>query len=129
MTRPTRARPTRASTPVSQKMPLTPITGASSGPANIASMNDTPMVMPIVAIALVRCSSRVTSAASAMTAAEIAPLPWIARPMMINHTSFAKAAIALPRANSSRPPKITGLRPMRSESRPKGICSAAWVRP
>ena len=27
------------------------------------------------------------------------------------------------------PPKITGLRPMRSESRPKGICSNAWVRP
>ena len=36
--------------------------------------------MPMMAIALVRCSSRVRSAVSAMTAAEIAPAPWMMRP-------------------------------------------------
>ncbi|OIQ64366.1 hypothetical protein GALL_540830 [mine drainage metagenome] len=46
-------------------------------------MKEKPMVIPTMAMALVRCCSRVESAISAEIAAEIAPDPWIARPMMM----------------------------------------------
>ena len=87
------------------------------------------MLMPMVAMARVRTSSRVRSAARAMTAAAMAPLPWITRPTMTPSMLLASAATTLPRANRARPAKITGLRPMRSESMPKGMPSIAWVRP
>lgn len=82
-----------------------------------------------MAITLVRCSSRVRSAASAVTAAEIAPVPCSTRPAIIQCMSGAQAATKLPSANSSKPKTMTGLRPKRSEAIPKGICSTAWVRP
>ncbi len=41
----------------------------------------------------------------------------------------ASAATTLPAANNNKPAVITGLRPMRSESMPKGICNRAWVSP
>ena len=85
--------------------------------------------MPISAIALVRLDSRVESATSAMTAAAIAPLPCSARPMMMPVMLSDMAATTLPSAKSTRPPMMTGLRPMRSDSIPKGICSSACVRP
>ena len=51
------------------------------------SANVPPMVIPMIAMALVRWSSRVRSAASAITAAEIAPAPWIIRPTITISTS------------------------------------------
>ena len=82
-----------------------------------------------MAITLVRCWSRVRSAASAVTAAEIAPAPCSTRPITTVCTSLAIAATALPAMNRSSPKTITGLRPKRSEAAPKGICRKAWVRP
>ena len=85
--------------------------------------------MPTSAIALVRTLSRVTSASKAVTAAEIAPAPWIARPATSHCTLGAQAAIALPSANRASPSRITGLRPQRSDAMPSGICNRAWVSP
>ncbi len=56
-----------------------------------------------MAIALVRCSSRVMSAANAITGAEIAPAPWSARPTITMVMSEAQAATKLPSANTSNP--------------------------
>ena len=114
---------------VSQKMPGTPSAWPSTGPATIETMNDTPMVMPIIAIALVRCSSRVRSAVSAMMAAATAPEPCTTRPMSTPVMESDIAAITLPMANSSMPAAITGLRPTLSLSMPNGICNSACVRP
>ena len=63
---------------------------------------------------LVRTLSRVPSAMKAVTAAEIAPAPWIARPAISQCTLGAQTATPLPTANSARPARITGLRPSRS---------------
>lgn len=56
-------------------MPGTPIHAVRTGPAISDSANVVPIVMPITAIARVRTSSRVRSAAIAMRTAEIAPAP------------------------------------------------------
>ena len=64
-----------ASTPVSAKMPGTPMSGVSAGATTSESANVAPIVMPMAAIARDRTESRVRSAASAITAAEIAPAP------------------------------------------------------
>ena len=64
-----------ASTPVSVKMPGTPMIGVSAGAAISESANVAPIVIPMTAIARDRTESRVRSAASAITAAEIAPAP------------------------------------------------------
>jgi hypothetical protein len=61
------------------------------------------MVMPMMAMALVRCSSRVRSAVNAMTAAEIAPAPWMTRPRITMLMSVAIAATKLPMAKMARP--------------------------
>ncbi len=110
-------------------MPGTPISSSSSGPAMSATVNDRPIVMPIMAMAFVRCDSRVRSASNAITTPATAPLPCRARPSTTSQMSVARAASALPTANSSRPATITGLRPIRSDAMPKGICRSAWVRP
>ena len=55
-----------ASTPVSAKMPGTPMSGVSAGAATSDSANVAPIVMPMAAIARERTESRVRSAASAM---------------------------------------------------------------
>ena len=82
-----------------------------------------------MAMARVRTSSRVASASQAVTAAEMAPAPWMARPMVIQNTSDAWAQTTLPATNSKRPAITTGRRPQRSDASPKGICMKAWVRP
>ena len=64
------------------KIPGTPIHLSSTGPITRARAKLSPMVAPIEAMALVRCSSRVRSASSAETTAETAPAPCITRPMM-----------------------------------------------
>ena len=69
-----------ASTPVSAKMPGTPMSGVSAGATTSESAKVAPIVMPIAAIARERTESRVRSAASASTAAEMAPAPWMMRP-------------------------------------------------
>jgi hypothetical protein len=64
-----------------------------------------------MAMALVRCSSRVLSAISAVMAAEIAPAPWIARPTMTQPMWLAMAATREPLANSRRPMMMMRFRP------------------
>ena len=64
-----------ASRPVRSNMPGTPMALYSAGPASSDAMKLMPMVMPTMAMALVRCSSRVESAIIAEIAAEIAPAP------------------------------------------------------
>ncbi|MNN64507.1 hypothetical protein D3C81_1799490 [compost metagenome] len=72
--------PTRASPAVARNNPDRPKALVRSGPTTIATANDRPMLMPIMAMALVRCCSRVRSDSSAMTAAEMAPAPCRIRP-------------------------------------------------
>ena len=64
-----------AKTAVIKKIPGTPIHWLSTGPKIKDIANVIPMVPPIIAIALVRCSSLVRSATKAVTAAETAPAP------------------------------------------------------
>jgi hypothetical protein len=64
-------------------MPERPIRAFSAGAATSERANTRPMLEPISAITLVRCCSRVRSAASAVTAAEMAPAPCRARPTMV----------------------------------------------
>ena len=78
------------------------------------------MLAPTSAMALVRTSSRVWSASSAVTAADTAPAPCSERPTMSQPRVGAAAARKLPAANTSRPKMITRLRPSRSEARPNG---------
>ena len=118
-----------ASTPVSANRPPMPTAAYSGGAPTSDSAKVSPMDAPTIAIALVRCSSRVASAMNAVTAAEIAPAPCTARPMIVQKMSSADAAMKLPAANSTRPATITGLRPQRSLAAPNGICSRPWVRP
>ena len=61
-------------------MPGTPIHALSTGPAMSDAANVRAIVMPMMAIARVRTVSRVRSAVSAMTAAEMAPAPCRQRP-------------------------------------------------
>ncbi len=121
---PRAARPT-----ISQKMPDTPTHPATMGPITSAIMNDRPMVMPTVAMALVRLSSRVRSATMARITEPTAPVPWITRPTMTPSMEVESAAIALPSANRARPIITITLRPMRSDRRPKGICRSPWLSP
>ena len=121
--------PRRAITPVLQNSPGRPRIGRKAGPATMASAKAMPMLTPMMAIALVRCSSRVRSAVSASTAEAMAPKPCSPRPRMTPQMLSALAATALPAANISSPATMTFLRPMRSESRPKGIWNRAWVSP
>ena len=66
-------------------------------------MKAKPMVMPMMAMALVRCSSRVRSAASAMTAAATAPLPCSARPAITPQMLSDIAATTLPSGEQQQP--------------------------
>ena len=110
-------------------MPDSPIQPASNGDTIRASENTRPMLAPIMAMALVRTTSRVWSASSAVTAADTAPAPWMARPHSRPSMVVAMAAITLPTANTSRPSAIRRLRPQRSLAMPSGSCSTACVRP
>ncbi|MNP64918.1 hypothetical protein D3C76_1604610 [compost metagenome] len=88
-----------------------------------------PKLTPMNAIALVRFCSRVKSDSSAITAAAIAPEPCNARPRITPQMESVAAAITLPSAKINSPPTISGLRPMWSEIRPKGIWNTACARP
>ena len=87
------------------------------------------MVMPTIAIALVRFSSLVRSATSASTTEPTAPPPCTARPMMTPSIEVETAATALPMPNTTSPNAIMTLRPTRSESKPNGICNSPWLSP
>ncbi len=87
------------------------------------------MVMPTVAIALVRLSSLVRSATSARITEPTAPAPCSTRPKMTPPIEVDSAATALPIANNISPTTIIGLRPKRSDNRPKGICNSPWLNP
>ena len=111
------------------KMPGTPISGASAGATMSDNANVAPIVMPIAAIARVRTTSRVRSARSAITAAEMAPAPCTVRPTMVQKIVGAQAAMKLPSAKTTSPATMTGFRPQRSEAQPNGTCNIACVRP
>ena len=112
-----------------QKMPGTPTSGSSTGAATSETMNEPPMLMPITAIARVRTSVRVRSASSAVTGPEMAPAPWTRPAAITPQMDVASPPTAEPATYRSSPARITGRRPMRSESAPKGICRQAWVSP
>jgi hypothetical protein len=118
-----------ASAAVIQNNPDTPISAARGAPATSETTKEPPMHMPITVIARVRSSSRVASASSAVSAAAIAPAPCSARPAMTPPMVVLVAATTLPQAKIARPMTMTGTRPYRSDSRPNGICSSAWVSP
>ena len=61
------------------------------------------MVPPMVAMALVRFSSLVKSANKAVTAAETAPAPCMARPNITPSIFIANAATMLPIAKIAKP--------------------------
>lgn len=67
---------------VNQNRPEISSTSTNIGPNANANMIEVAMVRPIVAIALVRDCSVVTSASSAINTADTAPLPASARPMI-----------------------------------------------
>src|SRR5450830_89620 len=100
-----------ASTPVMAKMPPMPISRYKTGEATSETAKVRPIEAPTIAIAFVRCSSRVESAIKAVTAAEIAPAPWMARPMMTQVMSLAPAATKEPTANRIKPITMIRLRP------------------
>ena len=62
-----------------------------------------PIVEPIIAMTLVRCCSRVRSAASAMATDEIAPAPCSVRPAIMVQMSSAAQPRKLPAAKISSP--------------------------
>ncbi|MNP29152.1 hypothetical protein D3C76_1221620 [compost metagenome] len=95
--------PTKASPAVARNNPDKPKALVNSGPTTMATANDRPMLMPIMAMALVRCCSRVRSDSSAMTAAEIAPAPCRMRPAITPQIESAWAAKMLPRAKITSP--------------------------
>ena len=110
-------------------MPGTPMSGVSAGATTSESANVAPIVMPIAAIARERTESRVRSAASASTAAEMAPAPWTTRPTMVQPIVGAHAAMKLPSAKMRSPATMTGLRPQRSDAQPKGTCKQRLREP
>ena len=87
------------------------------------------LTKPMIAMIRRRASSRVRSAASAMIAAAIAPLPCSARPAITCVIDSASAAMMLPAQNRTSPPTMTVLRPIRSERKPNGSWNRLWVRP
>ena len=93
----------------------------STGDSTSETAKDRPIEPPTMAMARVRTSSRVASASQAVTAAEMAPAPWMARPMVIQNTSDAWAQTTLPATNSKgrRSPRAggpSGRTPARRES-------------
>ncbi|MCY1235939.1 hypothetical protein D9M72_485700 [compost metagenome] len=120
---------TSPSTDIRLKMPDMPMLCSSGEAITSDSAKVRPMLPPTIAIALVRWRSRVRSAMQAVMAAEIAPMPCSARPAMMPVSVSENAATSPPAMNSSRPATITGLRPMRSDSQPSGICRKACIRP
>ena len=91
------------------------------GPVTIAIAKVMPKETPINAIALVRICSRVKSDNNAITAAEIAPLPCKARPIITPQIEVDKAAIILPITKMDNPKIIKVLRSTLSDHKPKGI--------
>ena len=115
--------PVVARAAIIQNSAWSPSAWVTIGPSTIAMAKVIPKLTPINAIALVRFCSRVKSESSAITAAANA------RPRIMPQIESERAAITLPRTNTASPPTISGLRPMRSESRPKGIWKTACARP
>ena len=89
--------------PVIAKIPWMPIALSRDGAAMKETANTTPMVEPMIAMALVRCESRVRSATAAMATPEMAPAPWRMRPAIMAQGPCAMAQTKLPAAKSARP--------------------------
>ena len=87
------------------------------------------MLMPIANIARVRDSGRVRSARNAVTGPETAPRPWTTRATTSAAARLRAAPSAEPATCRRSPTTIRGLRPMRSDQTPKGICITACVEP
>ena len=99
------------------------------GPVTSAIMNEEPMVTPTIAIALVRFCSEVRSATVARITEPTAPAPCKARPAITPSIEPETAATALPAPKITSPDTIMILRPILSDSMPKGICKSPWLRP
>ena len=67
---------------VNQNKPDMPTEATIIGPKANDNIMEVAMVKPMVAMALVRCCSRVTSASSAIITPDTAPLPANARPII-----------------------------------------------
>ncbi len=124
--------PASASPTMSQKIPLTPMNAAAIGPATSAIMKEAPIVIPIIAIALVRFSSRVRSATSARITEPTAPAPCNARPMITPPIDVEFAATALPIPNRASPKTIMALRPNSVGQQPErylqeALCEAVYA--
>ncbi len=115
--------------PVRAKTPGTPIILSRNGAATSEIANTAPMDTPMIAIALVRCDSRVRSATIAIATAETAPAPCTTRPAIIAQGLSEAAQRKLPAANSASPTYSRGFLPWRSESHPNGICRMPCVSP
>ncbi|MNE99614.1 hypothetical protein D3C80_1983210 [compost metagenome] len=95
--------PNSAMPPVARNNPDSPKARVNNGPTTMATANDRPIVMPIMAMAFVLCCSRVRSDSNAITAAEIAPAPCRMRPAITPQIESALAASTLPRAKTISP--------------------------
>src|SRR4030095_12836914 len=100
-----------ARTPVSANIPGTPIQALRTGPATSDAANVPAMVMPMIAMARVRTPSRVRSAVSEMTAAEMAPAPCRHRPAMTQPIERAHAERNGARASNAGPIENPGFAP------------------
>ena len=69
-------------TVVTQNSPEIPTRPVSHGPKLKATTKDMHILIPITAMAFMRFSSRVTSASKAITTADTAPPPAMARPII-----------------------------------------------
>ena len=119
----------KASTIHAKKIDFRPNHPLSNGAKTIAIAKDTPMLAPIVAIALLRFCSVVSSASKASKTPAIAPEPCSALPTISIVALSAKYAISDPTRKRLTPKTSADFRPMRSDSRPNGIWNSAWVSP
>ncbi len=92
-----------ASPAVIAKMPGTPMAALRNGEIAKDTAKETPIVEPMIAIALPRWLSRVRSAAIAITTPEMAPAPCSARPKIMAAGEAEAAQTRLPAANSASP--------------------------
>ena len=121
--------PQKANTAVPQNTICKPPRVAKAGPSTKARAKAIAILAPITALAFARCDGRVKSAASAIVADAIAPLPCKKRPRIMPAIVDAVAATALPSTSINKPPATTQRRSTRSDSQPIGICRQAWVNP
>src|SRR5260364_350521 len=99
-----------------------PIQSNSTGAVTMAKANDTPMLAPIIAIALTRLCSAVRSATNALSAEEIAPAPCRARKSAIRRQSRAYAQGGLTLCHKEYKKWPASIHRYRAQARPERDC-------